>query len=40
MQWHPIYGGHCAGDVASLAAFLESWASHQSASCLWRKMML
>jgi hypothetical protein len=23
-QWHPTYGGHCATDVASLAAFLES----------------
>jgi pimeloyl-ACP methyl ester carboxylesterase len=23
-QWHPLYGGHCATDVASLAAFLES----------------
>ncbi|OWK31021.1 putative esterase [Sphingomonas dokdonensis] len=24
MQWHPLYGGHCATDVASLAAFLIS----------------
>lgn len=23
-QWHPLYGGHCATDVASLAAFLSS----------------
>lgn len=23
-EWHPIYGGHCATDVASLAAFLAS----------------
>lgn len=22
VEWHPIYGGHCAVDVASLAAFL------------------
>ena len=21
-EWHPLYGGHCATDVASLAAFL------------------
>lgn len=23
-DWHPLYGGHCATDVASLAAFLSS----------------
>jgi hypothetical protein len=23
-QWHPIYGGHCAIDIASLADFLDS----------------
>ena len=23
-EWHPLYGGHCATDVASLAAFLSS----------------
>ncbi len=23
-QWHPLYGGHCATDVGSLAAFLSS----------------
>ena len=23
-EWHPLYGGHCATDVASLAAFLLS----------------
>lgn len=23
-QWHPLYGGHCATEVASLAAFLSS----------------
>lgn len=24
VEWHPLYGGHCAVDVASLAAFLAS----------------
>ena len=24
VDWHPLYGGHCATDVASLAAFLSS----------------
>lgn len=23
-QWHPLYGGHCATDIASLSAFLAS----------------
>ncbi|WP_197279317.1 alpha/beta hydrolase-fold protein [Novosphingobium sp. AAP1] len=23
-EWHPLYGGHCAADAASLAAFLSS----------------
>ena len=23
-EWHPLYGGHCATDTASLAAFLSS----------------
>jgi hypothetical protein len=23
-KWHPLYGGHCAVDIASLAAFLAS----------------
>jgi pimeloyl-ACP methyl ester carboxylesterase len=23
-EWHPIYGGHCSSDIASLAAFLVS----------------
>ncbi|WP_230771846.1 hypothetical protein [Sphingomonas sp. Leaf4] len=23
-EWHPLYGGHCATDVTSMAAFLSS----------------